>query len=418
MAGFETERDRRVEAIRLVKVDGLTITDAARRVGRSRQWLSKWLRREAAGEGLDDRSRSSSGSFTPLSTETVDTVLAYRRRLDADPVASIGGLAILAEMEREGLTELPSIRSIERILTTHGVSQPRAKKRSRSTVPVLPLPQIPPIPGIWQQTDWVQDRYLKGGVRYNSIQLVDMGSHGGIARQYRRRFVANAVEFLVNRAWPIVSIPSAISIDNAFSKTSHRDNPWTSLIRTCLFFGVEPVISPPYELGWTNGVENFNNLWQDRTIAQHHYDTLEALADHTGQFNTWANHRRPVLEPAICGTRFPAVLIERHRIELRWPPDVFIADHQDRNGHLHIPLTAGRITFLRRVRNRHIHIAHTNWPIDLPDHTLTIASITTTDAALTIRHNAETIATHNYPIKHPITGPYHPPQTHSIYHHA
>lgn len=418
MAEFEAERDRRAEAIRLVRVEGLTVSDAARRVGRSRQWLSKWLRRHAAGEGLEDRSRASSSSFTPVPDEMIEMVLTYRERLTDDPVASIGGLAILSEMEHDGVANLPSVRSIERILTIAGVTRPKSKKRSRSTVPKLPLPTIPPVPGIWQQTDWVQNRYLEGGVRYNSLQLVDMGSRGGIARQYQQRKIINVVEYLTEHAWPVLSIPGAISIDNAFSKTSHLNNPWTLLIRACLLFGVEPVVSPPYELGFTNGVENFNNLWQERTIAQHHYDTLEQLAAHTDQFNHWALHRRAILDPAIYGTRHPNDLIERHRDELTWPPAIFIADHQDSNGRLHIPLTEGRITFLRRVHNRHITIAHHQWPIDLDNGALTIASITTADATLTIRHHGTTITTHRYPIRHPIKQPFYPPQPHSIYHHA
>lgn len=418
MAEFESEVGRRREALRLISEEGLTVADAAVRVGRSRQWLSKWIQRSRSGEGLDDRSRVSSTSFRSLDVGIVSAVLAYRESLEGDSVASIGGLAILAAMERDGLIGLPSVRSIERILTRHGVSQSKKKKPSRSTTPTLPLPRVPAVPGIWQQTDWVQSRYLTGGVGYNSIQLVDMGSRGGFARQYRQRSVVNVVEYLVEYAWPVLSIPQAISVDNAFTKTSHRHNSWTLFVRVCLFFGTEPVISPPYELGFTNGAENFNNLWQDRTIAKRHYQNLTALAADTDRFNYWANHKRPILDRATVGTRYPAELINQHRDTLTWPPDLFVADHQDTKGNLHIPLTTGRITFLRRVHNHHITIAHHDWNIDLPNHTLVIASITTADATLTLRHHGETLATYPYPIGHPITDPYYPPQQHSIYHHA
>jgi hypothetical protein len=417
VATFESEVDRRVEAIRLVSA-GLSIAQAAGRVGRSARWLLKWLERARTGEGLNDRSRASSTSFQPLGSEIVDLVLNYRRRLEADPVASVGGLAILAEMERDGYTDLPSVRSIERILTRHGVSRSHARKPSRATVPVLPLPTVGHSPGVWQQTDWVQDRYLQGGIRYNSIQLVDMGSRGGIARQYRHRNMISVVEFLIEHAWPVLSIPRAISVDNAFSKTSHAHNWRTQFVRACLFFGTEPVISPPNELGWTNGVENFNNLWQNRTIAKRHYPTLDALATDTDLFNHWANHRRPVHDPAISGTRYPAELITGSRNTLKWPPALFVADHLDAHGRLHIPITAGRITFLRRVHDRAITIAHHHWPIDLPDHALVIATITTADATLTLRHQATAIGTYPYPIRQPVTDPYYPPTTHSIYHHA
>lgn len=417
MGELEGELERRAEAVRLVREEGLRVTVAAARVGRTRQWLTKWLARADAGEGLQDRSRVSSTSFQPLGDEAVALVLEYRDKLDADPVASSGGMAILAAIERDGLVP-PALRSIERALTTHGRSRPPIKKRSRSTVPVLPLPRVKGRPGIWQQGDWVQNRYLTGGIRYDSLQTVDVGSQAGIARPYPNRTVLNVVECLIEHVWPVLSIPQAFSVDNAFSNTTHRDNPWTLFVRLCLFFGVEPVVSPPYELGWTNTVEGFNNLWQSRTIAQHRYDTLDALHAHTTLFNTWANHQRPILDPGICGTRYPAELIDQHRTTLTWPPELFIADHTDTKGRLNIPLTAGRLTFLRRVNKRHVTIAHRPWHIDLPDGSLVIASITTSDATLTLRHQAETITTHDYPLHQPVTTPHKPAQPRSIYHHA
>ena len=414
MVEFGSEMDRRVEAVRLVRQEGWKVTAAAAEVGRTRQWLTKWLNRADTAEGLVDRSRASATSFSPLDADQVATVLAYRDRLDTDPVASSGGLAILAAMERDGI-DPPSQRSIERILTAHGKSRPRPPKRSRSTVPVLPLPIVDQ-PGVWQQTDWVQNRYLDGGVRFDSLQTIDVGSQAGVARQYPDRKIIHVVECLFEHVWPVLSIPQALSFDNAFINTTHPNNPWTAPIRMCLFFGVEPVCSPPYELGWTNVVEGFNNLWQARTIGRHRYATRQALTDDTDLFNMWAINDRPVLDPTRHGTRYPAELINQHI--LTWPPELFLTDHQDANGNLRIPLTSGRVTFLRRVTNRHISIARRPWHIDLPDGSLVIASVTTSDATLTLRHKAETITTHHYPIPGPVTTPWRQPQPASIYHHA
>jgi hypothetical protein len=407
-----------LEALRLIS-EGLGVSEAAAAVGRSRQWLWKWKQRVVTGESTGDQSRASSASFEPLADEVIGMVLEYRSRLEADPVASIGGLSILAAMERDGADPpLPSVRSIERILTAHGRSKPAGKKRDRSTSPKLPLPTVDGVPGVWQQADWIQDRYLQGGVRFNSLQVVDVGSGGLWAAQHRQRSVVNAVTTLVDDVWPVLSIPHGISVDNAFAKTTHRNNPWTLWTKACLFFGVEVIVSPPHELGWTNTAENVNNLWQNRTLARHHFDSFGKLQAHNLVFCEWANHERPVHDPEVFGTRYPAVLIDNHRDQLRWPPAITTTDHFDHDGRLHIPLTHGRITFLRRVTNRTITIARTPWTVDLPDDSLAVASITTGDALLTIRHHAQTITTHPYPIHHKITDPYYPPQTHSLYHHA
>ncbi|HUP14950.1 MAG TPA: helix-turn-helix domain-containing protein [Acidimicrobiia bacterium] len=111
VVGFGAEVERRAEAVRLVRDEGLTVVAAAARVGRTRQWLAKWLDRVDAGEGLGDRSRVSSTSFQPLGDEVVALVLDYRNRLEADPMASSGGLAILAAMERDGSCRRRCVRS-------------------------------------------------------------------------------------------------------------------------------------------------------------------------------------------------------------------------------------------------------------------------------------------------------------------
>ena len=112
MDGFGSEIERRVEAVRLVRDAGMPVADAAGAVGRSRQWLSKWLARDRAGEPLEDRSRASATSFQPFDPSVVELVIGYRDRLENDPISSIGGLAILAAMERDRVTPLPSIRTI------------------------------------------------------------------------------------------------------------------------------------------------------------------------------------------------------------------------------------------------------------------------------------------------------------------
>lgn len=159
-------------------------------------------------------------------------------------------------MEREGFASIPSVATIERILHTAGVTRP-VNKRRRTGVP-LPLP-IVTTPGVWQQADWVQDRYLEGGIKFHSLQISDVGSHGVTAGQYLNRRLLAAVTFLIQRAWPTLSIPCVMGIDNAFSSTTHPNNPFTIWVLVCLSFGVEVIIAPPGGLGWNNHVEAVNN---------------------------------------------------------------------------------------------------------------------------------------------------------------
>src|SRR5690606_21657248 len=148
------------EAVRLVG-SGTKKSEVARRLGRSREWVHKWVNRFVAeGEaGLGDRSRAPRSS-SRIDDATVAAVLDVRAELEADPVASICGESILATMERRGFAPLPSVASSERNLDQAGVTRPY--QRHQRSGNKRPSPQVPSA-GIWQQVDWIQDRWLEGG---------------------------------------------------------------------------------------------------------------------------------------------------------------------------------------------------------------------------------------------------------------
>ena len=406
------EVDMRRAAIELAG-RGWKPTAIGRKLGRSREWVRVWLGRyRTEGElGLVDRSRQPRNSPSRFPDEVIAEIVAVRRFLDADRFANSGAGAVAAEIERRAvLGRVPSLSSIKRVLTEAGLTRPYRKRR-RSTISVLGLPKVT-APGVWQQSDWVQDRLLEGGIRFSSLQISDVGSHLMSAGQHRQRTLLAAVGQLTNRAWPAMSIPLAMGTDNAFSKTSHPNNPWTVWIKVLLMFGVEPIVSPPNSLGFTNHIEAVNWLWQDRTINRHRYASLEELTIDNLGFLEWANTRRAILDPDLCGTRYPADYVTAHASTLRWPPPGFnIGDYLDGTDTPRIPLTRGRVTFLRYVNPDHtIEIANTPWPVppSLPIGVLVVAAINTDNANLEIRHRGELVARHHYPMSPATIDPYHP----------
>ena len=107
MSEFVSEVERRRLALELA-AGGMTDSEAAARVGRSRQWLHKWRVRQARDGSIVERSRIPSRQPTKTSDEVTAAVLAVRDQLEHDPVASIGAISILATMERAGFKPLPS----------------------------------------------------------------------------------------------------------------------------------------------------------------------------------------------------------------------------------------------------------------------------------------------------------------------
>ncbi len=417
---FGSEIDRRREAVRLVR-EGVSKAAAGRRVGRTRQWVDKWLRRysEHGDAGLEDQSRAPKTQPSKTSPGTVAKILTTRSVLESQPEASIGGLSILAQLERDGWSDIPAVATIERILTEAGVARHK-RKRDRSKEVKLPLPNVSG-PGVLQQADWIQDRYVTCGICFQSIQVADVGSHGVASGQYLDRKILTAVTFLLERAWPKLSIPLAMTVDNAYVKTTHPNNPLTNWVRLCLFFGVEVIVGPPARHGWTNYIEAVNNEWQNRTIRAIHFNNLDELRQGSNRAVDWLNTCRPIHDPDLVGTRYPAEYIQQHANSLRWPPTITIADYLNLKGELVLPVSDGRITFIRHVTDRHtIKVALTHWPVPatIPIGGLVTATITTRNQQLKIRHQAEPVAKFDYPIKHTITQPYYPPTATSLLHHV
>lgn len=423
MEEFGSERSRRELAVRRVRDDGTGISAAAAEVGRSRQWLHKWLTRfDAEGvKGLENRSRAPRRYPNVTPPQVSERVLEVRDRLEGHPFANRGAEAIRYEMLTSGEGPVPSESTIDRILARAGRTIHRARfpKATQSR----PLPVVSH-PGIWQQIDWVGPRWLAHRVRFSSLHLVDVGGGGAAAAQYPNEQLSNTPGFLTEVAWPALSIPLHLQTDGAFvaQPPGHQPRPFNLFVRCCLFFGVEVIISPPNELGWQNWVESFNGLWQNRTIRRHTYRSVDDVKHDSDRFiDYYLRHKpHPRLNNNLHGTRFPGQLIDHHRHQLRFPPQGFnIADHTDRNGHLHIPLTRGRLTYLCRVQpGGVIQISRTHYPV--PTSTIgevVAATVLTASGQLLIRHAGQAIATHRFPIPEPTIEPHHPPAHHGLFHH-
>lgn len=409
---MDNEYGRRLRAVELADA-GWKSAAIGRELDRSPRWVRKWVRRfESEGEtGLEDRSRRPKRSPNRLGDTVRGEILRVRAALEKHRHANVGAIAIRAKMQRSGtVAEIPSVASIKRVLTDADVTRQYRKKR-RSTGSILGLPTVTR-GGIWQQADWIQDRWLPGGVKYQSLQISDVGSDMVSLDQYYRRTVYNAVGHLISQAWPTMSIPYATGTDNAFARSSHPDNPWTLWVKILLMFGVEPIVSPPNTLGFTNHVENINGLWQDRTINRWHYDTVEELRADSKLFVDWANNERAILDEDIFDTPYPAEHVAAITNQLRWLPDGFDLDTYIGSGGTNtLPMAKGRVTFLRHIDEHHtITIVQHHWhvPASLPQGTLVVAGIDTATGQLTIRHQGDTVARHRYPMKPAVVDPIHP----------
>jgi len=246
-------------------------------LGKSKFWLYKWVKRYTEDEAswCEERSRRPLASPNHTPTEIEEIVKMVRLNLYNQDLFC-GAQAILWEMEDLGVKQLPSVRTINRILSKNELTHRRTGKyEAKGTVyPVLPST----LPNQTHQADLVGPCYLKGPVRFYSLNIVDTAT----VRCGLHPSPTKSGQMILDGfwgAWKRMGIPDRIQVDNAMSFFGSPTHPrgMGPLIRLCLFNGVETWFIPMAE-PWRNGmIENFNDRYQQRFLGKVIMVSLEDL---------------------------------------------------------------------------------------------------------------------------------------------
>ena len=141
-------------------------------LGKSKSWLYKWIGRRLENDDSwsDSRSRRplSVSRYTPAEVEEI--VKMVRLNLYNQDLFC-GAQAISWEMEELGVRPLPSIRTINRILSRNDLTHRRTGRYEAKGTAYPKLPSL--LPNQTHQADLVGPCYLKGPVRFFSLNVVD-----------------------------------------------------------------------------------------------------------------------------------------------------------------------------------------------------------------------------------------------------
>jgi transposase InsO family protein len=178
-----------------------------------------------------------------------------------------GAQAIQWEMEELGVKPLPSIRTINRILTRNDLTHRRTEKNEAKGTAYPTLPSL--LPNQPHQADLVGPCYLKGPVRFYSLNVVDTAT----VRCGLHPSISKSGQSILDGIWTIwtrMGIPNNIQVDNAMSFFGSPTHPrgMSPLLRLCLHNDVEPWFIPMAE-PWRNGrIENFNDRYQQMFLGK------------------------------------------------------------------------------------------------------------------------------------------------------
>jgi transposase len=337
---------------------GTPFTTICQRLGRSRQWLSRWLRRFRTGgsAALVDRSRRPHHFKAETPRPLVQRILALRIELEQHRTRrtrfrGVGASEIqdLLQLERR---RAPSLSTIERVLRRHHVRARRARRHGGGQP--YPWPRATRA-GDLQQTDLVGPRYLsgpRGTTRFYSIHTIAIVGRGTWASQVRYK-TADALCAHCVEAWGWLGLPRLSQIDNEMAATGGGKHAYgVSLVaRIHLLLGVHVIFLPFGEPGRNPFVESFNASWQ-KYVLRHTCSDLRAIRRvsraHWRFYHEQKIHR--ALRRSVEGARRPGEWLQLHRRELRALPSGFtLASYRDPRGRLQLPIGRGRVSWIQKV---------------------------------------------------------------------
>jgi len=309
-------RIRQIAVERFVR--GETPVAICSSLGRSRRWFYKWLKRSQEGpvEWFQEHSRRPKGNPRRTPAFLEQQVANARRELDAEGLFC-GDQAIAWRLEEAGVSPLPSLRTIARILSRQELVrrpqrrfEPKGKKYPRLAAQA---------PGEVHQVDFVGPCFLRGPIRFYSLHSVDVASARCAVEPMPDGKTA-VIEALWASWWRL-GLPRYVQVDNEWVFLGSPAHPrgMGNLIRLCLPLGIEPVFIPMKE-PWRNGVvEKFNDHWQQKFIRRTPMMTSAELKEQSLAFEQRHNSRYHYRK---LGGKTPLENLEISKVSLRFPPDV------------------------------------------------------------------------------------------------
>lgn len=308
------EREERKQAIARFQ-NGEQISTICRSLRKSRKWFYLWWGRYKSGvtDWYQERTRRPHHNANQTTVEIEETIKAIRLELYNQGMFC-GAQAIAWRMEELEIQPVPSIRTIGRILVRGDLTYRRTGRYEPSGVfyPRIEAKK----PNEVHQSDYVGPCYLKGGLRFYSLNSVDLMT-GRCAIEPVVESKTETVEAFW-AVWNRLGIPRFLQVDNEMSFYGSPTHPrgMGKLIRLCLLHGVEPVFIPLRE-PWRNGVvEKFNDHWRQKLLALESMESGEQLRERSLDFEAKHNSRYRYTK---LGGKTPAEVLASSQCLLRFP---------------------------------------------------------------------------------------------------
>jgi hypothetical protein len=306
--------------------------------------VHQWLKRFNPNypDWFKDQSRRPKSSPDKTDSQIEEAVAMIRQELVTGQTPDLeysftGAIAIHQEMDKRKFQDIPSPRTINRILKKRNLVTKKSKgpkNKSKKYYPEL----LALYPNHRHEMDLVTPRYISGYGKVVSVNRIDVFSGHVNLQVYQAKGADEILEFLVED-WKRFGIPDYLQLDNEASFRGGLRHPrsFGKLLRFCLNFGVQ-IIFIPWEEPWRNPyIENFNGNFNRLLWLKKRFQDLDHLRAEAKRFLIKVNDYQTYKKD-----RFSKAQALSHT--LRFFPENF---HFEPGTAL--PITKGKLHFVRLV---------------------------------------------------------------------
>jgi hypothetical protein len=279
-------------------------------------------------------------------------VLRVRKLLTKRKIGLSGPREIQAVLRGENvLSQVPSTATIERILRVSGWTHTTAPTRTA----YFPQPTARDN-YVLHLMDWTL-RYLKGGIKVYAFHSLDLQTRA-LQQTISTNKSGQTVCQHVLQTWQKIGLPHGLQMDNdaAFCGGYRVKRVFSTLVRLCLFVGVEPIFIPVREPQRNGVIEQVNGLWSQTFWRRFEFRTVTHIKRAKPQFEAWYwRHYHPL---SLHGQTVTEACRQVQRLRLTKLQVATLPDDKA------LPITAGRVHFIRLVDEQgDIKVLNERWHV-------------------------------------------------------
>lgn len=346
------EQHKRQQAIRLW-LKGVRPTHILEIISRGWAWWAKWKGRyqQFGWRGLRSQRRKPQSNLRAYAPSVRQLIVRVYAQVQKRRWGLRGASAVRHELRvTYRLQPLPSLSTIKRVLRKAKLleGQPTALRKV-----FYPQP-LPSATYTIQAMDWTE-RFLYGGEKIYSFHTIDLQTRAATQNIAADKSTETVIAHF-KKVWKIRGIPQGLQMDNdtAFYGSRRVPRLISRIMRLCLYVGIEPIFIPVGEAERNGDVEQLHGVWDKAVWQRIDFANLCAAQDFTPQFEHWYMHD---YEPPKLNGHTPQEA-EQGQQRFRLTEALWRTIPTD------LPITAGRIHFIRRVsESGTIEVLNEQWHV-------------------------------------------------------